>query len=131
MQHTMHNESGNLLAHTDTMLARLLARDIRTDVDVTDNNARGILAECERDDIRRTAMTEMLAIERRDLAWCHHRNRQHRIPDFLRGQHFAREFNESRGGNRYARAIARRDCYRTSRFAARRRRNGRGGTLAS
>src|SRR5688572_19270198 len=105
----MYDDPGDLLADTGAMTAGVLARDVGRDVDVADHrrSAPG-LAESERDDIRRSAMAEVLAIERSDRACAQERDRDHGLVHSLRREDAPRDF---------AHAGAREGCsYSVSRY---------------
>src|SRR5687768_17239168 len=70
------------------MRARMAARHAGRDVDVAhDGTALIDRCEAERDHIRRSLVSEMLAVERGDPAICHEGDRQQRVAHALAAQH--------------------------------------------
>ena len=119
VQHAMHHEPKELLAHAPAVRQRISARDARRDVHVADDVASGVDGgEAERDHVRRTAVAQMLAVERGDATIGDERHRQDRVSHPLGAQHGIGERRHSRARNGNAHALRRYVYYTTHTLTA-------------
>jgi hypothetical protein len=101
VQGAMDYQPEQLFANAHALTLRVFASDIRTNVDVSDNGTAlpGSL-KAEGDDVRRTLMVQITAVQLGHRYPPDERDRQHRIPHTLRLQRSDGRFFHQRTRNR-------------------------------
>jgi hypothetical protein len=106
VQHPVHDQPCELLPKSRVVSAGVCSRDIGSDVDIPDHRSTPSgLTEGERDDVGRTAMPEMLAVECRHRARAEERDRHHRVTHALGREHPSRDLPHSRPRQRNPYAV--------------------------
>lgn len=72
----MHDQALYFFAYANLVLARLRARNIGADVNVSASDAAGVISQRKRDDVRRPRMIQVTLVEQSHRAWCDKGDRQ-------------------------------------------------------
>lgn len=72
----MHYQALYFFAHANLVLARLRARNIGADVNVSAGDAAGVIRQRKRDNVRRPRMIQVTLVENGHRPRCNKRDRQ-------------------------------------------------------
>jgi hypothetical protein len=96
MKHAVNHEPRQLFADRDTIFNRVTARDVRRDIDVTEQRASaGAPSKTKGDHVGGTAMSKVTSIQQRDVTAIDEGNGQARRPNSLGPEHGARDLRDA------------------------------------